>query len=93
MVNAPDRLRIAEFLPISDVSASHEIRINAPPSFVYQRLLVAIRGSNAHALFKSPRLDGNLFGVPTWESVFPKGGSHEVRAECAVTGASDAHNH
>jgi hypothetical protein len=49
-------------------------------------------GSNAYALFNSPRLGGNLFCVSTWESVFPKGGSHEVRAKCAVTGASDAHN-
>jgi hypothetical protein len=38
---APDRPRIDEFLPISDVSASYEIRINAPPSVVYQRLLVS----------------------------------------------------
>jgi hypothetical protein len=38
---APDRPRIGEFLPISDVSASYEIRINAPPSVVYQRLLVS----------------------------------------------------
>jgi len=39
--SAPDRPRIDEFLPISDVSASYEIRINAPPSVVYQRLLVS----------------------------------------------------
>ena len=38
---APDLPRIDEFLPISDVSASYEIRINAPPSVVYQRLLVS----------------------------------------------------
>jgi hypothetical protein len=38
---APDRPIIDEFLPISDVSASYEIRINAPPSVVYQRLLVS----------------------------------------------------
>ena len=38
---APDRPRIDEFLPISDVSASYEIRINAPPSVVYQRLMVS----------------------------------------------------
>jgi hypothetical protein len=36
---APDRPRIDEFLPIHDVSACHEIRINAPPSIVYQCLL------------------------------------------------------
>jgi len=48
---------------------------------------------NALTLCKLPHLDGNLFCVSTWESVFPTGGSHEVRAECAVTGASDAHNH
>jgi hypothetical protein len=39
--SARDRPRIDEFLPISDVSASYEIRINAPPSVVYQRLLVS----------------------------------------------------
>ena len=50
-------------------------------------------GSNAYALCKSPRLAGNLFCVPAWESVFSKGGSHEVRAECAVTRARNAHNH
>ena len=33
--------RIDEFLPISDVSASYENRINAPPSVVYQRLLLS----------------------------------------------------
>jgi hypothetical protein len=38
---APDRPRIDEFLPIRDVSAIYEIRINAPPSVVYQRLLVS----------------------------------------------------
>ena len=37
----PDRPRIDEFLPTSDVSASYEIRINAPSSVVYQRLLVS----------------------------------------------------
>jgi hypothetical protein len=36
---APDRPRIDEFLPISDVSASYEIRIRAPRSVVYQCLL------------------------------------------------------
>ena len=51
------------------------------------------RRMNAYALSKSPRLGGNLFCVPAWESVFPEGGSHEVGAECAVTGASDTHNH
>ena len=50
-------------------------------------------GSNAYALCKSPHLGGNLFSVPAWECVFPKGGSHEVRAGCALTGASHAHNH
>lgn len=39
--SARDRPRIDEFLPISDVSASYEIRINAPPAVVYQRLLVS----------------------------------------------------
>jgi hypothetical protein len=37
--NAPDHPRIDEFLPIHDVSACYEIRINAPPSLVYQCLL------------------------------------------------------
>ena len=36
---APDRRRIDEWLPIHDVSACYEIRINAPPSLVYQCLL------------------------------------------------------
>jgi len=36
---APDRSRIDEFLPIHDVSASYEIRINAPPAVVYRCLL------------------------------------------------------
>ena len=36
---APDRPRIDEFLPLYDVSASYEIRINAPPCLVYQCVL------------------------------------------------------
>ncbi len=36
---APDRPRIDEFLPIYDVSAFYEIRINASPSVVYRCLL------------------------------------------------------
>jgi hypothetical protein len=36
---APDRPRIEEFLPIHDVSATYEIRMNAPPSVVYQCIL------------------------------------------------------
>jgi hypothetical protein len=38
-VSTQDRSRIDEFLPIHDVSASYKIRINAPASVVYQRLL------------------------------------------------------
>jgi hypothetical protein len=36
---APDRPKIDEFLPIYDVSAAYEIRINAPSSVVYECLL------------------------------------------------------
>jgi hypothetical protein len=36
---APDRPKIDEFLSIYDFSATYEIRINAPPSVVYQCLL------------------------------------------------------
>jgi hypothetical protein len=50
-------------------------------------VLDCLGGSNAYALCKLPHLGGNLFCVPAWESVFPKGGPYEVRAECAVTGA------
>ena len=59
---------------------------------VCAQLLDCHGGSNAYALCKSPHLGGKLFCVPAWESVFPKGGSHEVQAECALTGASHAHN-
>ena len=38
-IPAPDRPRIDDFLPLYDVSASYEVRISAPPSLVYQRLL------------------------------------------------------
>jgi hypothetical protein len=38
-VSTQDHSRIDEFLPIHDVSASYKIRINAPASVVYQRLL------------------------------------------------------
>ena len=37
--SAQDRSRIDDFLPIHDFSAAYEIRINAPPSLVYQCLL------------------------------------------------------
>ena len=37
--SAPDRPRIDEFLRSHDFSASYEIRINAPPSVVYQCVL------------------------------------------------------
>jgi hypothetical protein len=36
---AQDRSRIDDFLPTHDFSAAYEIRINAPPSLVYQCLL------------------------------------------------------
>ena len=37
--SAPDRPRIDKFLPLYNVSASYEIRINAAPSVVYQCVL------------------------------------------------------
>jgi hypothetical protein len=37
--SAQDRSRIDDFLPTHDFSATYEIRINAPPSLVYQCLL------------------------------------------------------
>jgi hypothetical protein len=36
---APDRPRIDEFLPISDVNASYQIRVHASPAVVYECLL------------------------------------------------------
>ena len=37
--STPDRPRIDKFLPLYNVSVSYEIRINAPPSVVYQCVL------------------------------------------------------
>jgi len=41
ITTAPDRSRIDQFLPTHDVSASYEIRINAPPLVVYRCLLLS----------------------------------------------------